>query len=677
MFKYISIVVCLALWLLIPNLTDAATYYVGGSGASNSNPCVNGNINAPKQTVAAGVGCLGGAGDILYIRQGTYGETIDDTQVTIPSGSSWSNPVTIASAPGETATLQGVSIRNQVISYVVFDRLTLDVGGSPNTTNAGNGALQFAFQSHLRFSNGEIRNANFHLISAGQGADIQIINNQIHGAYVYYDYGFLETVGAYCAYFNAHDSLIEGNTIYDCAQYGLHLYYGPCSSCISNNIIRNNTFYNNSYDDGDRGTSGASILMSRGQDNLIYNNIIYNGQDIHHLAGIQDQNANDQIYNNTFYNMAKLGIYLYPGSSGIVARNNIIYSTGQAPILNDGGAATFSNNLCGTSATGCTNIGNPLFINQNGGDFHLQSGSPAIAIGANLSGIFTTDIAGAARAPSGAWDVGAYVFGAIPNVATQVEFSMQPQNRVANSPLNNLNIQVQNASGALVTSATDTVTLAIVSTQVAQGSLSVVSVDSFNTGYEKEKAIDGDPSTFWFTRFTPDDPPHPHNIVVTFPSGSVNGMTYLSRPDTGVNGYISGYNVYVSTDGVNWGTAVKTGTFGTQQGKRYGITWTPKTGAYLKFESTSSTPENIYAGVAELTVLMSSSVTLAGTKVVQASGGNAFFPGLIVGTAGVRYIIQATAPGLASQLSLPFDITNPPPPPGLVPPSLLRYIPGR
>ncbi|WBB86662.1 discoidin domain-containing protein [Micromonospora sp. WMMC264] len=47
-------------------------------------------------------------------------------------------------------------------------------------------------------------------------------------------------------------------------------------------------------------------------------------------------------------------------------------------------------------------------------------------------------------------------------------------------------------------------------------------------------------------------------------SYSVSGLRYLPRQDGGsgaVNGRIGQYEVYVSTDGTNWGTAVATGAF--------------------------------------------------------------------------------------------------------------------
>src|SRR5205085_5899587 len=57
----------------------------------------------------------------------------------------------------------------------------------------------------------------------------------------------------------------------------------------------------------------------------------------------------------------------------------------------------------------------PQLANEtsSGFDCHLGAGSPAIQAGVNLSSAFNSDMAGNARAASGAWDLGAYVYGTV------------------------------------------------------------------------------------------------------------------------------------------------------------------------------------------------------------------------------------------------------------------------
>jgi YVTN family beta-propeller protein len=73
-------------------------------------------------------------------------------------------------------------------------------------------------------------------------------------------------------------------------------------------------------------------------------------------------------------------------------------------------------------------------------------------------------------------------------------------------------------------------------------------------------AIDGNPATFWHTRYTGGNAPLPHRYIVNLgqPRG-IGGFRYLPRPAaTGLNGTIAGYNFYLSNDGANW-ALVKSG----------------------------------------------------------------------------------------------------------------------
>ena len=72
-----------------------------------------------------------------------------------------------------------------------------------------------------------------------------------------------------------------------------------------------------------------------------------------------------------------------------------------------------------------------------------------------------------------------------------------------------------------------------------------------------KNAIDGDPSTFWHTRWSrnPAQPPHQFALDLGKPM-KVLGLRYLPRQDSG-NGRIKGYRVEVSSDGKEWQPAGK------------------------------------------------------------------------------------------------------------------------
>jgi hypothetical protein len=124
----------------------------------------------------------------------------------------------------------------------------------------------------------------------------------------------------------------------------------------------------------------------------------------------------DTVVNNTFYNVGSAI------ESGTDVRNNIIVNA-STHIGNDVGSC--SNNLVfggGSGKSGCANqtTVNPMFVNAAGGDFRLQSGSPARNSG-SASSIYQTfqsktgrsiafDYNGVPRPQEGSWDRGAFEF---------------------------------------------------------------------------------------------------------------------------------------------------------------------------------------------------------------------------------------------------------------------------
>ncbi|KAK0117348.1 hypothetical protein ONS96_013179 [Cadophora gregata f. sp. sojae] len=84
-----------------------------------------------------------------------------------------------------------------------------------------------------------------------------------------------------------------------------------------------------------------------------------------------------------------------------------------------------------------------------------------------------------------------------------------------------------------------------------------ISVDSFQTGNEGPKAIDGVRSTLWHSRYKPDIVPLPHNAVLDLGvTQQVTGLTYLPRQDVAagkpLNGNIGQYKIETSTDSNTW-----------------------------------------------------------------------------------------------------------------------------
>lgn len=85
--------------------------------------------------------------------------------------------------------------------------------------------------------------------------------------------------------------------------------------------------------------------------------------------------------------------------------------------------------------------------------------------------------------------------------------------------------------------------------------------DSFQTGNEPSKAIDGNPSTFWHSAYSPDDP-LPNTITLDMKASFlINAVSIQPRQDTSTNGRIGQHRIELSGDGTTW-TQVAVGTYG-------------------------------------------------------------------------------------------------------------------
>jgi len=85
-----------ALMTITPTTSEATTYYVSRTG-NDSNP---GTENSPFRNIKHGVSKLV-AGDTLYVKAGTYYESILSWSTKIPNGTSWNNPIIVAANPGD------------------------------------------------------------------------------------------------------------------------------------------------------------------------------------------------------------------------------------------------------------------------------------------------------------------------------------------------------------------------------------------------------------------------------------------------------------------------------------------------------------------------------------------------------------------------------------------------
>ncbi|WP_412538868.1 discoidin domain-containing protein [Longispora sp. K20-0274] len=134
--------------------------------------------------------------------------------------------------------------------------------------------------------------------------------------------------------------------------------------------------------------------------------------------------------------------------------------------------------------------------------------------------------------------------------------------------------------------------------------LTVRSADSQETSAENgaaANAVDGNPSTIWHTQWSGANPPPPHEIQLDLHATyQVTSVYYLPR-QTGTNGRIARYEVYVSADGVTWGTPVATGTW-TNTSSEEAATFAARAGRYVKLRALSEVNGNPWTSAAEIAV---------------------------------------------------------------------------
>jgi len=378
---------------MIPLSAQGATYYVAKTG-SDANTCTQAGVQqTAKLTVTGGVSCMAG-GDTLIILNGTYAE---GPITRIPGGSAGA-PTIIRAQNRNQAIVRpssGFAVFYLDASYITIDGIDADCN---NVTAGSCGPYLYNNANaprNITLQHGTARNAKGVYgsgIELGQGGnhliwDMDVINN---GSDKQFDHGI---------YVYGSNVTVDGNRIRGSAGWGIHVYHG-CdgkNGCPSTGIvIRNNTVYSNS--------NRSALLITQSSGTLIYNNILYsNGVDGIELYG--SGVSGTQIYNNTIYGNGRYCVHIPDtGSSTTSVRNNICYGNGTDRVLDQGSSTTSSNNL----------MANASFANAPGGDFHIQSGSPAIAGGQNLYTVFTSDFEGRPRPGSSAWDIGAFVFNGAP-----------------------------------------------------------------------------------------------------------------------------------------------------------------------------------------------------------------------------------------------------------------------
>jgi alpha-L-fucosidase len=136
----------------------------------------------------------------------------------------------------------------------------------------------------------------------------------------------------------------------------------------------------------------------------------------------------------------------------------------------------------------------------------------------------------------------------------------------------------------------------------------VVTVDSEETvgaNNSAARAIDGDSSTLWHTRWNADQK-QPHSITVDMgKTHRIGGFTYLPRQDGLRNGVVERYRFETGADNATWVTNIANGSFANIQNNPslQEVSFTPVTARYFRFTSLQAIWNSGWTSAAEISVL--------------------------------------------------------------------------
>jgi hypothetical protein len=350
-------------------------YYVATTG-SDSN---DGSSAHPWATITHADSVVA-PGDTVHVEPGTYYENPS----TAANGNS-SGQITFLSDTQWGAVIKGSA---DSVWYATGNYVTI-AGFEITSTNPATRLGILTYGSHGDIVGNKIHDIVATAGSTGNGgAGISPNNNQSGSAadYTVVDSNFIYNIAVgqpgwyiHGVYVNGCKYTVVSNNIIINVAAGLAIntYHSP----VSNATIMNNTLLNN-YGGIDIGSDGTGSNVT--DYNYVANNIVaYTGPNddgIRECCSGSNIGSHNTYTNNLVYkNSSNYGFY------------NSDYA--QNPIMS-----------------------NPDFVNYTGdytGDYHLQSGSPAIDAGVSTNAP-ATDFEGGTRPVNNLWDVGAYEYGATP-----------------------------------------------------------------------------------------------------------------------------------------------------------------------------------------------------------------------------------------------------------------------
>lgn len=135
------------------------------------------------------------------------------------------------------------------------------------------------------------------------------------------------------------------------------------------------------------------------------------------------------------------------------------------------------------------------------------------------------------------------------------------------------------------------------------GKWAIAAASSFELGEgEPIHAIDGDPDTFWHSRWSGEPAQPPHHLVIDFGKPlNVAAILYTARKEM-ANGHVRDYEIYLSDNPQEWGSPAAKGRFRRNAEEETIRLSQPVKARYLKFVALSEQSGQPFATIAEFDV---------------------------------------------------------------------------
>jgi hypothetical protein len=355
-------------------------------------------------------------GDTVQVAAGTYvenlnfsGKAINVTSVqgpavTIIDGNQAGSVVTFASGEGPQSVLNGFTVRNGNVTASAGEGGGISIANSSptitgntiinNSAANGGGGISVSFGSPLIQGNLIKNNGQTSGYSGGIGgggiaivgtSSAQILNNNVSNN------SWSSSSGGGITLFAAGTPMIENNVVSYNSAYsqggGFYIVNQSDASIVQNLIVGNTA-----------GTGGGLywLVPSGGRGPFLINNTIY-GNPSPLGSGIfaDGFDAQVQMVNNIIVAPSQTAVVCGSFASSVpVFVTNDVFSNSGSAYAGCGSQTGLNGNISA----------DPLFVNANGSDFHLQVGSPAIDAGTNGNTMPQHDFDGVMRPLDGNGD---------------------------------------------------------------------------------------------------------------------------------------------------------------------------------------------------------------------------------------------------------------------------------